>query len=115
MKTKISDSTCVAQSKSHTHTHTQCDLNNSKSFTVQIDNNKPYIIKTDNLFIANENCLKFLDSIPDNSVDLIVTDPPFAINESKFDDKYYCRKSTKVVNGYVEAPKNISYEDWCYS
>lgn len=63
----------------------------------------------------NEDCIKFLKSLRDKSVDLIFIDPPFALNEDSFDIKHYNRKKDKVIDGYVQAPKNISYEDFCYS
>lgn len=71
-------------------------------------------IKNNNLYIKNADCLEFLDEIPSKSVDLILTDPPFGLGESVFDNKYYAREDEKVVDGYIEAPKDISYEDWCY-
>lgn len=71
-------------------------------------------IKTDKLWVENESCFKFIDKIPSESVDLILTDPPFGLNEKKFDALHYNRNSKKVVEGYVEAPENLSYEKWCY-
>jgi DNA modification methylase len=68
-------------------------------------------IKNNNLYIKNADCLEFLDEIPSKSVDLILTDPPFGLGESVFDNKYYAREDEKVVDGYIEAPKDISYED----
>ena len=47
--------------------------------------------------IYNENCFEGMKSIPDESIDLIVTDPPYGIDltpqreTSKF-------KNTKVIN-----------------
>ncbi len=73
------------------------------------------IIQNDNLWIENTDCITFLKKIPDNSVDLILTDPPFGINESKFDRMHYNRNSSNVISGYQEAPKNISYEEWAFS
>lgn len=40
-----------------------------------------------------------------NSVDLMVCDPPFGINEAGF-GKHYKRNTDNVVNGYVEAPND---------
>jgi site-specific DNA-methyltransferase (adenine-specific) len=42
--------------------------------------------------------------IPDNSVDLIITDPPYGINGDTL-HKHYNRDETFVVNGYVEIPQ----------
>ncbi|MFA6225954.1 MAG: site-specific DNA-methyltransferase [Methanoregula sp.] len=42
--------------------------------------------------------------IPDNSVDLIVTDPPYGINGDKL-HQHYNRNEEFVVEGYVEIPQ----------
>ncbi|NHJ03837.1 MAG: site-specific DNA-methyltransferase [Candidatus Heimdallarchaeota archaeon] len=58
--------------------------------------------------IYYEDCIEHISKrIPDNSVDLIIADPPFGI---KFDGKgaQYNRKSEFVVSGYSE----ISREDY---
>ena len=56
--------------------------------------------------IYNEDCITGCPKyFRDNSVDLIVCDPPFGINESKM-DKHYNRENLKVLDGYVEAPKD---------
>ncbi len=53
----------------------------------------------------NEDCVAgaraYLD---DNSVDLIITDPPFAIEGDKL-HKHYNRKEVFVIKGYIEIPK----------
>jgi site-specific DNA-methyltransferase (adenine-specific) len=43
------------------------------------------------------------DFIDDRSVDLVIADPPFGLNESTF-EKHYNRKEENVLGGYVEAP-----------
>ena len=63
--------------------------------------------------IYNEDCIKGAAKLDDESVDLIICDPPFGINEADF-DKHYKRDSDGVVDGYVEAPADyyqFSY-DW---
>jgi site-specific DNA-methyltransferase (adenine-specific) len=54
----------------------------------------------------NEDCIegakKYLKS---NSVDLIVSDPPYGINGDKL-DKHYNRDESNVLDGYVEVPEN---------
>ena len=58
--------------------------------------------------IFNMDCVQGCkQKIQDESVDLIVCDPPFGINESTF-DKHYNRIEKDVVCGYVEAPSNYS-------
>ena len=48
--------------------------------------------------------------IPDNSVDLIITDPPYGINGDKL-HQHYNRKEEFVVEGYVEIPQE-EYADF---
>lgn len=54
--------------------------------------------------IYNEDCItgsrKYFDS---ETVDLIICDPPFGINETSF-GKHYNRDEDVVIDGYVEAP-----------
>lgn len=71
-------------------------------------------IKKENIWIKEASCFDFLKEIPDESVDLILTDPPFGLKEKSFDQKHYNRLNDKVLSGYEEAPTNISYEDWVY-
>ncbi len=59
----------------------------------------------DQVRLFNEDCVtgarKYLT---DNSVDLIITDPPYGINGEKL-DKHYNRKESFVVDGYTEIPE----------
>jgi DNA modification methylase len=51
-----------------------------------------------------EDCIKGMERLEDDSVDLIIADPPFGIG---FDGKKkgnYNRDSDNVIEGYVEAP-----------
>lgn len=43
--------------------------------------------------------------IKDETFDLLICDPPFGINESKF-DIHYARNENKVISGYEEAPED---------
>lgn len=43
------------------------------------------------------------NEILDNSVDLIITDPPFTIDGDKL-HKHYNRKEEFVIDGYIEVP-----------
>jgi site-specific DNA-methyltransferase (adenine-specific) len=65
---------------------------------------------TTNIKIYNEDCIsgsrKYLS---DNSIDLLICDPPFGLNESTF-NKHYARDDKKVIPGYVEAPSD--YKIW---
>jgi len=52
----------------------------------------------------NEDCIQGAKRhLPDSSVDLIVTDPPYGINGDLL-HKHYNRKEGFVVDGYVEVP-----------
>src|ERR1035437_4675772 len=56
--------------------------------------------------IFNKDCIiGAKEHLSDNSIDLIICDPPFGINEASF-DKHYKRKKKKVLDGYKEAPKD---------
>lgn len=68
-----------------------------------------------NIWVENIDCIKFLKKLPDKSIDLILTDPPFGINEKQFDNIHYSRNQKLVIDGYCEAPKKIDYEKWCFS
>ena len=62
--------------------------------------------------IYNQDCISgALEHLPDKCVDLGIYDPPFGIGESKF-AKHYNRKKENVIEGYVEAPRDIPYEEW---
>ena len=53
----------------------------------------------------NEDCVSGAQKhLADNSVDLIVTDPPYGIGGDKL-DKHYNRNEKFVIDGYVEIPK----------
>jgi len=56
--------------------------------------------------IYNEDCISGCQKhISDESIDLIICDPPFGIGESQF-HKHYFRDETKIVKGYQEAPND---------
>lgn len=44
-------------------------------------NKNPYF-ENENGIIYNADCLKILSQIPDNSIDFILTDPPYNIGDS---------------------------------
>jgi len=49
--------------------------------------------------IYNGDCLEIMKTFPDESIDLIVTDPPFNIG--------------KKYNSYVDRMKKTEYVEWC--
>lgn len=53
--------------------------------------------------IYNMNCVEGMRSLPASCVDLIVTDPPFAI-EFKAKRSNYNRTESRVLTGYAEIP-----------
>ena len=65
--------------------------------------------------IFNEDCVSGAKRhLLDNSIDLIVTDPPYGINGDSL-DKHYNREERNVIKGYVEVPTKdyASFsEDW---
>ncbi len=56
-----------------------------------------------------EGCKKY---VSDNSVDLVITDPPYGINGDQL-HKHYNRNENNVLEGYVEIPK-IDYPEFSY-
>ena len=48
--------------------------------------------------------------IADNSVDLIITDPPYGIKANNM-DRHYHRQEENILDGYIEVPKN-QYESF---
>lgn len=54
------------------------------------------------LFVRG-SCIELAQQWPDNSVDLIITDPPYGIDGDQL-HQHYNRKEDFVVDGYVEVP-----------
>lgn len=52
-------------------------------------------------FIRNVDCVEGMRELPEESIDLIVTDPPFAI-DFKAQRPNYNRKGSRVLEGYSE-------------
>ena len=63
--------------------------------------------------IFNSDCISNAIKIPDKTIDLMICDPPFGINETKF-HQHYNRDEATVLPGYQEAPDNYEQftEDW---
>lgn len=59
--------------------------------------------------IYNMDCIKGMKLIPPNSIDLVITDPPFAI-EFKAKRSNYNRIFSRVLEGYNEIPKERYYD-----
>lgn len=63
--------------------------------------------------IYNEDCISGAkERIADNSVDLIICDPPFGINETSFEGMYNREKN--IIKNYQEAPEdyNLFSKQW---
>ena len=59
--------------------------------------------------IYNMDCIEGMKMIPDGRIDLIVTDPPFAI-DFKAKRSNYHRAQSRVLEGYNEIPKKEYYD-----
>ncbi|MEO0263355.1 MAG: site-specific DNA-methyltransferase, partial [candidate division WOR-3 bacterium] len=55
------------------------------------------------------DALELIKEIPDEIIDLIITDPPFAI-DFKAKKNNYNRTQKRVLEGYVEIPKEKYYK-----
>lgn len=59
--------------------------------------------------IYNQDCAEGMKYIPDGSIDLVITDPPFGI-EFKAKRSNYNRKTSRVLEGYNEIPQGEYYD-----
>jgi len=59
--------------------------------------------------IYNMDCIEGMKFIPNDSIDIVITDPPFAI-DFKAKRSNYHRTQSRVLEGYNEIPKNKYYE-----
>ena len=59
--------------------------------------------------IYNINCIDGMEQIPENKIDLIVTDPPFAI-DFKASKENYNRTASRVIEGYNEIRPEDYYD-----
>ena len=58
------------------------------------------------MMFYNEDCIEGAKKhLKSNSIDLIISDPPYGINGDKL-DKHYNRDESNVLDGYVEVPEN---------
>jgi len=58
--------------------------------------------------IYNMDCIEGMKAIPDNTIDLVVTAPPFAI-DFKAKRNNYNRTASRVIEGYNEIPRKKYY------
>lgn len=77
-------------------------------------------------YIEQGDCLNLLKQLPDNSIDLVVTDPPYVIDNKggglyTQEDKQYVKQlegikdgfSTEVLDELCRVMKNINIYLWC--
>jgi len=76
-----------------------------KENSLLINENKPFEFERNKIY--NMDCLEGMKYIPNECVDVIITDPPFSIDLDKKKTQYN-RKVDKVLEGYCE----ISDEDY---
>lgn len=58
-------------------------------------------------YFLNTDCTSDKDHFPDESMDLLICDPPFGLKETGF-DKHYARWGDYIYDGYEEAPEDYS-------
>lgn len=58
--------------------------------------------------IYNMDCIIGMKGIPNDTIDLVVTDPPFAIDFKAKRNNYH-RTASRVIEGYSEIPKEKYY------
>lgn len=62
--------------------------------------------------IYNKDCIDGMKSMPENMVDLVITDPPFAI-DFKAKKPNYNRTPSRVISGYNEI-RPVNYYDFTF-
>lgn len=59
--------------------------------------------------IYNMDCIEGMKSIPNNTIDIVITDPPFAIDFKAKRNNYH-RTASRVIEGYNEIPRKQYYD-----
>jgi len=65
--------------------------------------------KIENNKIYNMDCIEGMKDIPNGTIDLVITDPPFAIDFRAKRNNYH-RTASRVIEGYNEIPKEEYYD-----
>ena len=60
--------------------------------------------------LYNDDCINVLEDLDDNSIDLIITSPPYNLGHSKSNDK--TRSIEVKYNGYLDDLPQDEYEKW---
>lgn len=77
------------------------------------------MIEIDNCKLYNGNSVELLKEIPDNSIDLLVTDPPYRTISGGI-DKNTCKWEGSILeknDGKIFAENNVNHKEWielCY-
>jgi site-specific DNA-methyltransferase (adenine-specific) len=58
--------------------------------------------------IYNMDCIEGMKYLPNNTIDLVITDPPFAIDFKAKRNNYH-RTASRVIEGYNEIPREEYY------
>ncbi len=58
--------------------------------------------------IYNMDCIEGMKYIPNGTIDLVITDPPFAIDFKAKRNNYH-RTASRVIDGYNEIPRGEYY------
>ena len=64
-------------------------------------NEETYIYKANNIEISNEEGIEYLKNVTNNSIDLILTDPPYVISRKTGMDGHYNKVKNNETNGIM--------------
>jgi len=67
---------------------------------------------SDNVFVFNKEGLEFLSEIPDNSIDLILTDPPYITSRETGMDKWVRHVAAQDQEGSVDLMTETQWEEY---
>jgi len=75
--------------------------------TMHYENNKPIL---NDIFIVNNDCMNELNNLEDNTIDCVITDPPYFIN--KLDNNWSSKKINEdVKNSHIKnLPKGMKFD-----
>ena len=73
-------------------------------------NNENYIMSNDEIVILNNNCMIELSKLEDNSIDCVITDPPYFID--KLDQKWSSSQvNNDIKNSHIKhLPKGMKFD-----
>lgn len=84
-----------------------------------IDENIVADYKNENIMLFHNNCLEVLKMIPNNSIDMVITDPPYKVAKrgggKRKKGKKYCGGIFDIKNNDEQTIKNIRQRKNFYS